>query len=817
MLHGNQQLIQQRMAQAQQQQGVLTGNRQQVGGMQQPQMPGAQPQQQQLGGMQQQQQGSALAQMVAISNRFAGNVNGNQNGMAGLYNFSQSNSNLAALMGMDEGMAEEQMRMQAINQASQMANMVMMACLRRQNNNPFVRSFRGAMERFKHPRRNLPQEQILIDFVNEMDANQNLYNFIVVNACIQFTSEVGFRIMSGDQSVTQQREALEEIIFKTGVDSINLQFIDYICSHPDGASIYYRASPTVKEALQFMEEVSYQAAVSRFNWIGQQCPWKNGRLGEMQTRNTVSNPLLDFQNFGQVADYGFGAGYVDANPSIAPMSANDALERQKTLDYINRMAARTPEPIQQRQEEIAPAMYSHLDKPTLRVDDLTESNRREYILADLGVMIPGTEYWVFDDQTMRQVVRSMRDTNGEKVPVRELRDPSVIPVFKIDWEAGVFEYRLLKHKFKGAFMSQVISDPSVLLPLMYEENGLQKTTFDPTVLETSKLVVNGKIIPIEEVKELDKQPDVMIGSKPFTAEMSNTAILDKVETVVKTFDKESKMDAFILPMVAMRQWHIENHVNMDDIYSDFACMVKGGSSRAGVTDTARVIRTIRAAARNTQSEEFKSFLDPYLTALINRYLVECRGYAETPEEAKAESIRGLTIDSAFEDLDDLLEWFKDNDQATLVAFLNYNSNDFMRNGIEILMPRVEAEAHNTKVCEVEEDELIRATMIADRNQSVMMKRDTTFININEQGPRQTDAVIIKESINPKLFAIVRKALKRSEEHFDEVPQVLIKFLKDEHNKVWVATPSEIDPEHVLVLRCVSETESYTHPWMVHAK
>lgn len=800
--------------QGQQQQGVLTGNRQQMPGNQ-PQMPGQQPQQQ-LGGMQ--QQANPLAQMVAISNRFAGNVNGNQNGMAGLYNFSQANNNLTALMGMDEGMAEEQMRMQAINQASQMANMVMMVCLRRQNNNPFVRSFRGAMERFKHPRKNLPQEQMLIDFVNEIDANQNLFNFIVVNACIQFTSEVAFRIMSGDQSVTQKREALEEIVFCTSVDSINLQYIDYLCSHPDGASIYYRANPIVKESLQFMEEASYQAAVSRFNWIGQQCPWKNGRLGEMQTRNTVNNPLLDFQSFSQVADYGFGGGFVDTNPGLANMSQNDQAEYQKTMDYINRMANSTPDLVQtQRQDPVAPVMYSHLDKPTLRVDDMTEENRCEYVLSNLGVMIPGTDYWVFDDQTMRQVVRAMRDTNGEKVPVRELRDPSVIPVFKINWQDGIFSHRLLKHKFKGAYMSQIISDPSVLLPLMYEEDGLQKTTFDPTVLETSKLVVNGKIIPIEEVKELKKQPDVMVGSKPFNAEMSNSAILDKVDTVTRTFDKDSKMDAFILPMVPMRQWHIEEHVSMDDIYSDFACMVKGGSSGAGVTDTARVIRTIRASARNTSSDEFKSFLDPYLTALINRYLVECRGYAETPEEAKAESIRGLSIDSAFEDLDDLLEWFKDNDQATLAAFMNYNSNDFMRNGIEILMPRSVAEAHNEKVCEVEEDELVRATMIADRNQSVMMKRDTVFININEQGPRQTDAVVIKESVNPKLFALVRKALQRSEEHFDEVPQVLIKFSKDEHRKVWVATPSEIDPEHVLVIRNVSETESYAHPWMMHAK
>lgn len=822
MLTGNHTLMQQQMQQQQQQRqqggtpGVLTGNRQQQA------MPGMQPNAQQG----QAQQANPLLQMVQFAQRWSGSTNGSQNGSSNLYNFGNTNTNVAALLGMDEGIAEEQMKAQALQQGSQYGQIAINICMRRQANNPIYKAFLGAMERFKIPRKNLPQEQILVDFVNEINANTMLFNYIVCNAGIQLTSEIAWRIMQGDQAVTQNREVINvisEAMFRASVDSINLQFIDYLVSHPEGASIYYRASPILKETLGMIEKASYEVALTRFNWIGQQTPWKNGRLAELQSRSSTESPMAAFQNFAEVADFGFGGGYINPNAIIQNNSTSgDQIEMQKTMEYINRTAAayRSGESVYAQpvrdEEFFNPAQYDQHDVVQRMIEDITVENRLKYRLEDYATQIPGTDYWVMPTETMLHVVTALRDINGSKIERRPLRNPFVIPIFEINWREGTCSYKQVAHNFTDAdYMARVISNPSILLPLMYDQDGLQKTTFDPTVLETAELVVNGAIIPIEEAKVLDKQPDLIIGSNVMKADMTNEDILRKVDVVTNHFDPKGKMDAFIIPMSNMRQWHVEAGLNMDKLYSDFAVMTKGYNDNAGVTDTARVIRTIRSAAAHSESAEFVSFLDPYLTSLINRYLVECRGYAETPEEAKRDSLKGLTIDSAFGDLDDLLEWFKDNDQQTLTAFLDYKSNEFMRNGIEILMTQEKAEAYHQEAVANEEDEIIKAATLADRKKSLMMQRDTMFVNIQEQGPTGTDAIVIKESINPKLFAILRKVMVAAEKRFDTVPQLLIKFAKDSTHKVWAATYSEIDSEHVLVIRLVSSEESYTHPWMVH--
>lgn len=833
MLTGNHNQIHQRMQQAQQMQqnpqqqpGVLTGARTN---------PMQQQQQYQQGGMQQQgfpqqgmQQQNPLGQLMYHAQRFGGGMNGGQNGMNSLYNFSTSQNPMAAMMGMDEVQAEAQMKAQAIMQGSQMGSILMNICFKRQQQNQMFRAMRGAMEFFKVPRKNMPQEQILSEFINEVDQNQTLYGWIVSNISIMFSSEMSYRIAQGDSTVTQNRELWDDATFRSTVDVLNLQFMDYLSRHPEGPSILYRASPVLKEALSMRENASYQVAIERFTWLEQQCPWKNGKITEIQSRGQFENPLTQFQSFSEIADYGLGGGYTNPNQNM--MTASEQHEMRLTQEYISRAAAAhdagrvnhngngQQNPSEGNGSWIQAVSYSNFDKPVQDIHNLTVNNRHEYCLADWAKQIPGTDYWVMDSETSNAIRLIMLDKDGLRISKRDIESYGVVPVFKIDWQNCIMDYRLVPHKFEDAdFMSRIISDPSILLPLMYEQDGIQKTTYDPKVLETKDLIKNSKVLPVEEVKELGREVDIILSSKVIATEQANDVINNKVETYVETYDPKGKTDAFIIPMNALRQWHVESHVNMDEVYSSFGMMVKDPARNKGVTDTARVLRSISAAANNHPAEEFVGFVEPYLTALVNRYLVEVRGYAETPEEAKAEKIRGVKIDSVFTDLGDLLEWLRDNDIATLNAFLDYNTNDFMRDGIEILAPRDEAMARAKIEADKEEDEVIAAAIMAEREQSLLMKRETLFININnEAGPQTTHSVVVKESANPRIFAIIRKAVNSTSKHFNDTPQVLLKFGNDKNKNIWVATPSGQDSEHVIVLRTVSMGQAYAHVEMVHS-
>lgn len=346
---------------------------------------------------------------------------------------------------------------------------------------------------------------------------------------------------------------------------------------------------------------------------------------------------------------------------------------------------------------------------------------------------------------------------------------------------------------------------------MYEEDGIQKTTFDPLALETDKFVRDGVVVPMEEMKELKKQPDLLIGNKPMKANQGNEHTVTRLNVLTQTYDPKGKLDAFVLPMVITREWNMEPTVNMTRFYEQFQVMTHGSSM--GISDTGRVLRLIRQSWNECESEEFKEFLEPYLTNLVNRWLVECRGYAETKNEQAG--IPYLRVGNIFEDLEDLINHLKDYDHPTMRAFLDFSHNAFLRSGIEVLATREMVKAEYEEKYKSEEDEVTRSIMIKSGERAIVIKRNTVFINLIQlQGPVHLDAVIIKESGNPELFAIVRKAIEVGRRHFDDVPQVLVKFHKDDTNKVWVLTPSEYDPGSVFVLRTISEGQAYCHPYPV---
>ena len=787
-------------------QSTLMGNNQQqqhgnLGGQQQPQM---------------QQQNNPLAQLAGFSAKIAGQVN-NPNSQTSLYSSTTSRNSYSHLLCLEDNAAEEQMKAQALADAGNLATNIFNICARRIAQNPFYRVHCAAKERFKCPRKNLPPDQTLSSFIDEIDSNQILYQFILANVSIMFTAEFANAIMRGDDRVRTDRSVVDDMFYRCTVDGIYMQYFDFLATHPDGAQIYYNAAPVVKETLNDLEPKLYDMVLGKFTFVNVQCPWRKGRLGELQQRTVQANPLLDQTN---VMDMGFGGTYYDPNynPNMAGLNGqnNDAGVRELQEFVRQRAAMYNQQPVERTQDNtILQTTYGGFDQPELKLENMTRENRHQYNLEKWGSQIPGTPWWVMRQEHVVNFTRVMDMDDGIPFRIRDTRCVGCVPVYRFNMAEGTFNFRLVKHKLQAFdIMGTLISNPDKLLPFMYEEDGIQKTTFDPTVLETDKFAKDGGIIPVGEMKELEKEPDILIGNKPMKANQGNEHTLNRMNVYTQTYDPKNKLDAFVMPMVITREWQMEPDVSMDRFYSQFKLMVQGNS--AGYDDTIQVLRNLRGAYNECESQEFKDFVKPYITNLVNRWLIEVRGYAETKQESiDSGSICYLKSSDIFEDLEDWVECLKRDDLPTLRQFADYRFNTFMRMGIEVLCGRDEVKAEYEEKYGKDDDEIFVAAMMKSAEKAIIIRRNTVFLNVRKQpAPHTVEAIAVKESANPELFAMVRESIKITAKHFKDTPQVLIKFDTDSGNKVYTVTPTGFDPESVYVLRPVSIEQTYCHPYPI---
>lgn len=775
------------------QRGVLTGQRT---NQQQQAVPG-QPQQSQ-------QQINPLAMLAQAASQFAGKLNSQNNSMASLYSYGPSHTNYAELIGIGSDVSDEQIKAQALSEGGHVSYQVVQICVNRRTSNFMYQQWRNALERFKSPMRGGQHDPVMEGFVNDIDSRQPLHNFIVAQAGIQMGAVMAWRLMSGDDTVRQPGPILQDIFYKSCIDIITLQFLDHLSHHPQ---LFHRLSPLAKSELAKREDPTFQQVLERYVFAGLECPYSKGKLTSIIENGTLHNPLLDVTT---PTDMGLGGSIFDINPihNAGSQDVNDL------SNWINQKAARTQhaqlldgnyQPTQRNVMDVP--TYDNFDRPKLNIEDINRENIHMYDLNEYIKEISDTGWYVLHRYHLDKISKALRLEDGSHFSMRDTNVLGKLAVYRFNWQQKTFAYRFINYSVLDAKeMQELLSNPSVLLPYMFEEDGVQKTTFDLKDMETSEFIRDGYVVPMEEMKTLDKKPDLLVGSRPMKANQGNENTLNRINAFTASHDPKSSLDAFVLPMVNTRQWNLDADTNMDLFYSQFKLMVHGNTEEK--IDTARVIRILRGQCREFANQEFTDFLSSYLTNLVNRWLVESRGYAE---DKKDKSLEYLRIGDIFEDLDDLLEYLRQKDNPALRAFMDYGSNDYLRNGIEILLGKDETRKEFEELYK-NEDEATRAVMLTESKRKIIFTRQTVFINmIKENGPVQLDAVYIKESINPKLFAIVRKAIEIGSRHFKEYPQVLVKFRKDEGNKVWALTRSGLDPESVFVLRAVSSFEDYVHP------
>lgn len=777
----------------------------------QPQQPGQQ-QPQQL-------QQNALAALMQFSSKVTQQMNQPNSG-ASLYTTSNRNSTYSHLLSMDDNMAEEQIKAEAIANASQVGQYAWQVCARRVSNNPYYKIHMGARERFKCPKRSLPQDPTLTSFIAEIDANNTLYQLILANVSIMFAADMAREIIAGNEAVRTDRKVTDDIYYRCTIDAINMQFYHYLSTHPEGSQIFHRASPVVREVLAANENGIYNLCLDRFTFVGGQCPWRNGAIAELTQRASMPSTLLEM---GSPLDMGFGGNYYEKQAAAGGiMTGTQQFDQNNGLEEMNAWIRQRAQQYnaEQRTNQI------HTDQPCIQstygaapivltdIELMTRENRHRYNLEDWATRIPNTEWYVVKAKHMDILCRYMTMDDGIPYRSRDTRVVGTVPVYRFNWMEGTFNFKLVKHNLKDFdLMSALVSNPEKLLPYMFDENGVQKSSWDPVVMETNKfMAADGIILPVGEMKELEKEPQVLIGNKPMKANLGNEALVNRIDVLTQTYDPKKQLDAFVVPTVITREWQMEPHVNMERFYKQFNVMVQGNTE--GRRETMEVIRAIRTAYNSCESEEFSAFVKPYITNLVNRYLVEVAGFAETFKESKESTVGQLFQHSTdiFEDLEDWAQWLSNNDMPTLRAWNDYQSNTFMRMGIETLMSPEQVQAEYKEKYGKDEDPVIVAAMLKSGEKAVIISRNSIFFNIrNMPAPHNTEMFTVQKSVNPELFAIVATAIKVAGKHFDDAePQLLAKFETDTGNKVYVITRSYLDPQNVFNVRPMDSGQSYAH-------
>lgn len=775
------------------------------------------PQQHQV---QQQQQQNPLAVLMAHANRFAGTMNNPGSSMTSMYSYGASKTNYAGILGLEDNINEEQHRQQAILEGGHVSNMVVSSCMSKKDT-PLYRTLRGALERFKSPVRNGPQEPEFVNFVNQIDSNNALFNFIVLHAGMQLAAEIATGLMKIDESFgnqgahpMRQLPAIQEAWYKCLIDTFNVQFLDYLTSDPKGCEVYYRMSEVGKRTLIERENAVHQIVQARYVAVNLECPFKKTNLSNIGEKYSVRNPLLDLpvnaEIFG-VPD--FNAGIYGQPTDYGNAAQNQANGAAELLRYTQELVAQNRKNMVDNPPTPAerPYFINDYDAPELLLSDITRETRSNYVIGKYLVNIPGTEWNLIRSKDVDRILSVLDLDDGIPYRPRDARSPGCVTVYRINWEKGTFNFKLIPYKSQvWDVMGKLISNPEELLPYMYEENGVQKTTFNLKDMEVNEFVREGWMEPMAEVKNLKTQPNVLIGNSPYEANLGNEKTVQRLNGLTQTYNPHNKLDAFILPAVVSREYVMEPTTNMDKFYSEFRTMVQG--NKENLSDTMRVIQGLRYSYNDCESEEFKAFLKPYLTNLINRWMVEVRGYDEVRTPGSNALCQRIT--DVFEDIEDLVEWFKNNDVGALRDFLDYKTNFFLRGGIEILVPQEKVKERCEKeLAKESNDEYTHNALLQIGMRTVHISRSTVFINLaDEFGPVNDDAVVVKESGDPKLFAIVRKAMKVTSKHFEDTPQVFIKFNKDSSTRLWVATPSGIDPEHVYNLRLMENGQEYCNPY-----
>lgn len=818
---------------------LLSGQKQilqpQQTAMQQGQLPAGQ-----IPGMM--QQGMMQPQMGYLSHAINNSRMRSQNqqqGGVGVRGFSyESNGmNLGGSMNelRSELETEAMMKLQCIQAAMGRVGLIYQAINSRSKTGGFFQSFLGGLGVITQTGNEFNKIDPVGEMVyNEIMGNSTIYMQVLGNVGVQMTGELTRMYLRGAEQANSE-EFLRGLVSECAGSCALFTVLDFLENHPNRSTLCSSVGQRLRSLLLAAED-NYLFYKGRYEQIPEaQMPWPTGRAKTLFQGNQVHNSLYDLNMYNAMQIQNHEAYNVVSDVHQNTMFNYDMQHRAQTAgsvmpakeatdqgalaqwmrDLSNQVQGKQVEQAHKAHEANLDAVrdwnknsisYNSYDRETIPSSMFEMSVRYKFDMNDYFKHV-GTEGWLFGRwEDVKNIVTKYK-LAGSNFNVTESdlsgMNHSWLPIFKLELDMGI-AYVDLIHVPGANFeqetcMEHYLTNPDKLLPYMYMQDGQVKTDWHPQVVETSQLLdENQNFRSLDELVELEAVPNILVGNKPMLSEDDNST-LERLTTLTKTYDKGHKLDAFVLPVNMVGTLTMEDSVKLENVYSGFPMLIKGNNM--GYSETQQLISTIGSRLKSHfNGSRIQAMITTHLTNIVNRWLVECRGYPEPSRTG-----RGITIENIFDDLLQFMDYLKDKDPASLKAFTHLNDNDFFLSNFQLLNPRQEVEKYfNDKADKEDPISLVEAR--AQSNSNVVIQREAIIITMRKDvGPTSERMVKCKKSRDPKLFAIIEEAINRCEKHFVNSPTIFIRFETPKGGYLRQAVFSEFD-QNVLNLRSIDHMQ-----------
>lgn len=710
----------------------------------------------------------------------------------------------------------------AMARAAEIVNLILQGIMRRASTGGYYDAWLAGLNLLRQPTPMNPGAQVdpVCEKVHaEIHSNGAIYQRILSNTMIQLTGWMVGAQLNGMQ-LRQDGSDVREILLETAGIVSWYVFIDWLSGHPNKISICGTLFPITKEMMRRAED-RYTMLNARYEQIpGAEMPWKTGRVSELLNGPNHNNPIFDPNMYGQVKshqgpdttpdqNFAFNHNVLFGNPEEqrrdGPLSDSEFWRKQ--LNYGRDREQEAQEAIFRRQMndwENRPA-YEDLAPVILPLDKFSMETRHQYDLTKYFNKIPGTEWYVGNPAEAVKVVGKLKAHNRPFILGNKVFAQAFIyrfPIFRVNMERGEAEVRFVDADITPENyelrMELYLSDPSKLLPYMWDDDGQIKTSWEPRLKETNDCVDGeGMVIPLAKLVVEGKKPNILVGNKKISY-VDDEVMLDRLQAYGKTFDPKNDLDAFAMPVTLFGNLTLETAHHMENVYEKLRLMTVEGVKELR-HDTAGVIQRVKAVLLEIGDQNLSAFVTHYLTTAFNRWLIECRGYPELGTGVNS----GIHIENIFDDLTNLKRHLEKTDHPTLNSFLQMDK-EMLGHIFSIFGTEAELRAMFCKV-EDPEDVVEVAAMESFARTNVPLKREAVVIQLRKIiGSSEEGIVRIRESEDPTTFGIIREVLKTTERHFKHKPDILISYMTPVGGRIRAVSYSEFD-ESVISLRALDKS------------
>lgn len=746
------------------------------------------------------------ANATVLNNRNVATQSGSKNIYAALGD--KNAADWGDVLGAGDLYVEEQARLQALENAAQLGVGLQQLIMRRNTNHPAFQAFKAGIERLRRPSERNPHivDEVGGRFIDMALGNQSIYAILVSNTIIQVVGLTAQAILNGDQ--TDRNKRTMSLILDAASTSATYELIEYLAHTPNGLEQYHNLTKQIRDVIVRCEQ-EHDRVAGIFALSDTVCPWGRTTMKDALARYSQSNPLLDVNNHftamvspdprANPIDYAM-AGYLEMNSAVIggrPMYENseqyiagsspeqrELLEwnaKQARLYRENNVLGYSSENHTRRQidnGELQP-VYDHngFDRVIPPFELYTYERRSHYKMSDYFKPVGNTGWSIgkLEDSVRLltfsysdQARRNNRLQRDEVLPNSALK----ILLVKIN-DDGSVNYRHVKvgREMADSIQEKVWTNPDTVLPFMWEEDGAVKTSWTPRVETTDQRIQEGKVVNLGVMKELDKEPNMVITSKAIVP-TTDAQMHSRIEAAMKLYDPKTQLDAFVAPVTLNRQFTLMEGLSSKYLYSSLAMLIKGEKVAAEYDNTIVFLHDVQKSLEAISDGNLVSFIRNQMTMVVNRWLVEVRGYSEQNPNNKTYWVK---LDDLFEDLKAFVHEMSEYDPEGLADFLRLTDDHPLLNGWQFLLSADGVKEHLMKsVDESDVEAKLEAEVVMNR--SLFFSRDIIMVKLpSEVGPLRDDLIVSMASEDPKLHAIINKALEHGRKYFITEPTVLIDY------------------------------------------